>query len=330
MTYAMLPRFSAMRRGLMTVLLTAASATSFAGYPDKPITLVVPYPPGGAADTLGRIFARHVAAQMPGSTFVVENKAGAGTVIGAGQVAQAAPDGYTLLFTGNTTYTLNPALKPKLPYDPLKSFESLGLLGASPLVLIANPSAPFKTVKELLAYAKANPDKLSYASFGNGTTSHFAGEMFKKDAGLTIQHVPYKGSAPAMQDLMAGQVLLAFDTNVATVPQVQAGKIRALALTGPRKLSTLPGVPTLAESGFPGFELTAWLGPVAPRGLPDAVRNTLVKAVAAAMATPAMKADLEKAGLEPLYEPPAAYEVRVNRELPAMRALAQKANITAD
>jgi tripartite-type tricarboxylate transporter receptor subunit TctC len=330
MSHALFARFSHCRRGMLAAALLLAGAASFAAYPDRPITLVVPYPPGGAADTLGRIFARHMALQMPGSNFVVENKSGAGTVIGAGQVALAAPDGYTLLFTGNTTYTLNPALKSKLPYDPIKSFESLGVLGASPLVLIANPGAPFKTVKELVAYAKANPDKLSYASFGNGTTSHFAGEMFKSAAGLTMQHVPYKGSAPAMQDLIAGQVLLGFDTNVASVPQAEAGKIRPLALTGPRRLATLPGVPTLAESGFPGFEMTAWLGPVAPRGLPEAVRTTLVKALAAAMATPAMKADLEKAGLDTRYEPPSAYELRVNRELPAMRALAQKANITTD
>lgn len=301
-----------------------------AAFPEKPITLVVPYPPGGAADTFGRIIARHLAQQLPGASVVVDNKPGAGTVVGAAAVAQAAPDGHTLLVSGNTTYTLNPALKARLPYDPVKSFESLGLLGASPLVINVNPTVPAKTIQELVALAKAQPGKLNYASFGIGTTSHFAGELFKHMAGLEITHVPYKGSAPAMQDLIGGQVPVAVDTNVATVPQAQAGKIRPLALTGTRRLAALPGVPTLAESGFPGFDLTAWLSVVAPRGLPEPVRRTLTKAMADAMATPAMKADLEKAGLDVHYEPPAAYEAKVNAELPAMRALVRRANITVD
>lgn len=323
------------RRGLLRAAALAAlwpllTGAAQGAFPERPITLVVPYPPGGAADTLGRIFARHLALQMPGATVVVDNKPGAGTVVGATAVAQAAPDGYTLLFTGNTTYTLNPALKAKLPYDPIRSFESLELLGASPLVLNVHPGVAARSVQELAALVKAQPGKLSYASFGAGTTSHFAGELFRHQAGLDLVHVPYKGSAPAMQDLIGGQVPIAFDTNVATVPQVQAGKIRALALTGPRRLATLPGVPTLAESGFPGFDITAWLGPVAPRGLPEAVRGTLRKAVADAMATPAMKADLEKAGLDVHYEPPAAYEARVNAELPLMRDLVRRANIVVD
>lgn len=311
-------------------LLCTLAGLARGAYPERPITLVVPYPPGGAADTLGRIVARHLVQQLPGSSIVVENKGGAGTVIGAALVAQAAPDGYTLLVSGNTTYTLNPALKPRLPYDPVKSFESLGILGASPLVLVAHPGTPVKSVQDLVALARSQPGKLSYASFGAGTTSHFAGEMFKSMAGVDIVHVPYKGSAPAMQDLIAGQVPIAFDTNVASVPQVQAGKIKALALTGPRRLATLPGVPTLAESGLAGFDLTAWISVVAPRGLPEPVRKTLVKAMADAMATPAMKGDLEKAGLDVHFEPPAAYESRIASELPAMRALVQKANIVVD
>lgn len=316
-------------RQLLAVAL-AAAAGSAAAYPDKPITLVVPYPPGGAADVLGRIVARHLQTQIAGSTVIVDNKAGAGTVIGAQAVAQAAPDGHTLLISSNTTWTMNPALKPKLPYDTLKSFESIGLIGGIPLVLIAHPATPAQSVKELVALAKAKPGKLNYASFGAGTSSHFAGEMFKAAAGVDIVHVPYKGSAPAMQDLIGGQVPLAFDTNVATAPQLAAGKIKALALTSARRLDSLPGVPTMAEAGYPGFELSAWLGIVAPRGLPAGVRATLTKALADAMATPAMQAELAKAGLDIGYEPPAAFEARVNRELPAMRALVQKAGITAD
>lgn len=317
-------------RGLAPWLLALCGAPAWAAFPEKPVTLVVPYPPGGASDVLGRIAARHLQLQLPGSTVVVENKAGAGTALGAQAVAQAPADGHTLLISSNTTWTMNPALKPKLPYDPLKSFESIGTLGAIPLMLVAHPAAPWQSVAELVAAAKAQPGKLNYASFGAGTSSHFAGEMFKSAAGVDLVHVPYKGSAPAMQDLIGGQVPLSFDTNVASVPQVKAGRIKALATTGARRLSALPEVPTLAESGLPGFELSAWVAVVAPRGLPDAVRATLTKALATAVATPAMQAELVKAGLEVAYEPPAAYEARVNRELPAMRALVQKAGITVD
>jgi len=225
---------------------------------------------------------------------------------------------------------MNPALKSKLPYDTLKSFEAVGTIGGIPLVLITHPSVPAGNVKELVALAKAQPGKLNYASFGTGTSSHFAGEMFKAAAGVDIVHVPYKGSAPAMQDLIGGQVPIAFDTNVATAPQLAAGKIKALALTSSRRLAGLPGVPTMAEAGLPGFELTAWITVVAPRGLPDAVRGTLVKALADAMATPAMQADLAKAGLDVGYEPPATFEARVAKELPVMRDLVKKAGITVD
>jgi tripartite-type tricarboxylate transporter receptor subunit TctC len=197
-------------------------------------------------------------------------------------------------------------------------------------MLVAHPSAPFGNVKDLVAQAKAQPGKLNYASFGPGTSSHFAGEMFKAATGVDIVHVPYKGSAPAMQDLIGGQVPLSFDTNIASLPQMKAGKIKALAVTTPRRLASAPDVPTLAESGLPGFELAAWVSFVAPRGLPDAVRTTLVKALADAMATPALQADLAKAGLEVGYEPPAAFETRVQKELPLMRELVRKANITVD
>ena len=319
---------STLRRCLLA--LAAALPLAAPAFPDKPISLVVPYPPGGAADVLGRIVARHLQAQLPGSTVVIDNKAGAGTVVGAQAVAQAAPDGHTLLISSNTTWTMNPALKAKLPYDTLKSFESIGTLGGIPLVLLVNPATPATTVKELVALAKAQPGKLNYASFGIGSSSHFAGEMFKAAAGVDLNHVPYKGSAPAMQDLIGGQVPVSFDTNVATAPQLAAGKVRALALTSTRRLASLPGVPTMAEAGYPGFELTAWISVVAPRGLPEGARNTLVKALADVVALPAAAGDLARAGLDVGYEPPAAFEARVQRELPAMRQLVQRAGIIAE
>ncbi|MBS0535590.1 MAG: tripartite tricarboxylate transporter substrate binding protein [Proteobacteria bacterium] len=308
--------------------LALCGPAAAAGYPDRPIVLVVPYPPGGAADTLGRIIAHHLGDELPGSTWVVENKGGAGTAIGAAYVARAKPDGYTLLVSGNTTYTLNPALKSNLQYDPLKSFESLGILGESPLVLIANAKFPANTLQELIAMAKREPGKLNLASFGFGTTSHFAGEMFKAAAGVDMVHIPYNGSAPAMKDLIAGQVPLSFDTNVASVPQVKAGTVKALALTSTYRIDALPGVPTLAESGFPDFDLTAWISVVAPRGLPEPVRKVLVKAMADVMAKPEMKADLERAGLIVRFQPPSAYDAKVKSELEAMRVIVQRAHMT--
>jgi len=316
------------RRLAAACLLSAfAFSSALAGYPERPITLVVPYPPGGAADTLGRILAHHMTKQMPGATFVVENRAGAGTAIGAGAVARAAADGYTLLISSNTTFTLNPALKPSLPYDPLKSFEALGIVGEIPLVLIANAKTPVNSVQELVALAKREPGKLSYGSFGYGTTAHFAGEMFKAAADVDILHVPYNGSSPAMKDLLANQIPIAVDTNVPVVPQVEAGTIKALAVTSARRLPALPNVPTFAEAGYPTVDLTSWIAIVTPRGLPAPVRDTLVKAMAAATQTG--KADLEKAGLTVRFEEPSAYDARVGKELPAMRALAQKANMKA-
>lgn len=315
---------------LISALALALPSSAQAAFPEKPISLVVPYPPGGAADILGRIVARHLALQWPGASVIVENRAGGGTSVGAQQVAQAAPDGYTLLISSNTTWTMNPALKLRPPYDPIKSFESIGIIGAIPLVLIANTTQPAMTAQDVIRMAKAQPGKLNYASFGTGTSSHFAGELFKSVAGVDLVHVPYKGSAQIMQDLIGGQVPLAFDTNVAVAPQKAAGRIRALAVTSARRVPNLPDVPTMAEIGLEGFELTAWIAVVVPRGTAAPAREALTRALAAAVATPAMREDLGKAGLMVEPEPPAAYEARVNRELPLMRALVRRAGITVD
>lgn len=322
---------STRRRSLKLIVgATAAFAGSVAwAFPDKPVTLVVPYPPGGATDTVGRIVAKGIGQRL-GQPVVVDNRAGAGTVIGATAVAQAQPDGYTLLISSNTTFTVNPALKPKLGYDPIKSFESLGTLGSSPLVLLANPTLAASDLKSLVALARSQPGKLSYGSFGNGTTSHCAGEMFKVMAGVEILHVPYKGSAPAMTDLIGGQVQLTFDTNVAALPQVQAGKVKAIAVTSKQRSATLPNVPTIAEAGYPDYEMVPWITIVAPRGLAAPVKAALSKAFADTIADPATRADLQKAGVDVLWQPGSEYEARVNRELPLLRGYVQKANITAD
>ncbi|NRF65445.1 tripartite tricarboxylate transporter substrate binding protein [Aquincola sp. S2] len=313
---------------LLAAALTTATAAA-AGFPDKPVTLVVPYPPGGATDTLARILAKGMGQRL-GQTVIVDNKAGAGTAIGAGAVAQALPDGYTLLISSNTTFTVNPALKSKLPYDAQKSFESIGLIGTSPLVLLANPAFPANSVKELVALARAKPGTLAYGSFGNGTTSHLAGEMFKLVTGADLLHVPYKGSAPAMTDLIGGQVQLTFDTNVAALPMIQSRKVKALAVTSAKRSPSMPSVPTVAEAGFPDYEMVPWITIVAPRGLPAAVQQVLGKALADTLADASVRGDLEKTGVDVAWQPGSFYEARVAKELPLLRAYVHKAKIPTE
>lgn len=313
----------------MGALSTVTGANAQAAYPSKPISLVVPYPPGGATDIIGRIMAQAMTKSL-GQPVVVENKAGAGTVIGAAEVAQAQADGYTLLISSNTTFTVNPAIKAKLPYDPAKNFESVGGIGSSPLVLLANPNVPVKTVKELVAAANQPNAKFAFGSFGSGTTSHLAGEMFKYMAGVDILHVPYKGSAPAMTDLIGGQIQFTFDTNVAALPMLRAGKVKAIAVTSAQRSSTLPEVPTIAEAGYPGYEMVPWIVIVAPRGLPKAVSQKLTNTIQDILKDPNSKRDLERAGLEVAFEAPQSYDKRVATELPLLRAYVHRAKITAD
>jgi tripartite-type tricarboxylate transporter receptor subunit TctC len=312
---------------LLAALLAAAPA--LAAFPEKPITLIVPYPPGGATDVVGRIVAKGMEQRL-GKPVVVDNKAGAGTVIGADALARAPADGYTILVSSNTTFTLNPALRAKLPYDAQKSFEGVGMIGSSPLVLLANPKVPANTVAQVVAAAKAQPGKFTYASFGTGTSSHFAGEMFKLAAGIDMLHVAYKGSAPAMTDLISGQVQYSFDTNVAALPMVGAGKVKAIAVTSLRRSASLPNVPTIAESGYPGFEMVPWIAVIAPRGLPADVSKSLGRALQETLADPAVRANLEKSGVDVAWQPGNTYDAKVAEELPRLRAYVYKAKIQAE
>lgn len=312
-------------RGLAASLL-ALPLMVHAAYPEKIITLVVPYPPGGATDTIARKLMEPLSKRL-GQNVIVENRPGAGTAIGATQVAKAPADGYTLLISSNTTFTVNAAIKRSLPYDPQKGFESIGTIGSSPLVLLAHPKVAASNLKELVALSKREPNGMNFGSFGNGTTAHLAGEMLKVMAGANLVHVAYKGSAPAMTDLIGGQIPLSFDTNVAALPQIAAGKVKALAVTSKKRSPQMSTVPTVAESGFPDYEMVPWIAIVAPRGLPEPVRATLGKALADTVKDPATRAELEKIGMEVAYEPGSAYDTRVARELPLLRAYVHKANI---
>lgn len=312
-------------RGLAATALTLP-LLAHAAYPEKIITLVVPYPPGGATDTIARKLMEPLGKRL-GQNVIVENRPGAGTAIGATLVAKAPADGYTLLISSNTTFTVNAAIKRQLPYDPQKGFESIGTIGSSPLVLLANPKVAASNLPELLALAKREPTGLNFGSFGNGTTAHLAGEMLKVMAGANLVHVAYKGSSPAMTDLIGGQIPLSFDTNVAAMPQMAAGKVKALAVTSKKRSPQMPTVPTIAEAGFPDYEMVPWIAIVAPRGLPEPVRAALGKALADTVKDPATRAELEKIGVEVAYEPGSAYDTRVARELPLLRAYVHKAHI---
>lgn len=318
-----------LRAWALAALALFTGTGALAAYPDKPVTLIVPYPPGGATDVLARILNEGLSQRL-GQPVIVENKAGAGTAIGATALARSPADGYTLLISSNTTFTVNAALKRTLPYDPLKDFEAIGLIGSSPLVLLAHPSVPANTVPELVALSKRQPDKLPYGSFGTGTTAHLAGELLRLMTGAELLHIPYRGSAPAMTDLIGGQVPLTFDTNVAAMPQIAAGKVKAIAVTSRKRYSGLPNVPTVAEAGYPDYEMVPWIAVVTPRGLPADVRTRLSKALQQTVTDPATRAKLEKAGIEVAWQAGSVYDERVARELPLLRAYVHKAGIPVE
>ena len=318
-----------MKKILLAAVMCGVGLLAQAAYPDKPITVVVPYPPGGATDILARKLAGPMGQRL-GQTVVVENKAGAGTAIGAALVAKSAPDGYTLLISSNTTFTVNAALKNSLPYDPQKDFESVGLIGSSPLVLLAHPKVPAGNVKELLAWAAREPKGLNFGSFGVGTTAHLAGEMFKVMTGANMVHVAYKGSAPAMTDLIGGQIPLSFDTSVAALPQMANGKVKAIAVTTRQRSPQMPQVPTVAEAGFPDYEMVPWIGYVGRRGMPAEVSARLARVLRDCLNDPVVRADLQKAGLDVQFEPGSVYDKRVAQELPLLRAYVHRANIPVE
>ena len=299
------------------------------GYPSKPVQLVVPFPPGGAVDIVGRLVGKKLGDRL-GQPVVVENKGGAGTIVGAAFVANAPADGYTLLISSGSTFTVNPALNARLPYDPVKSYEPIGMVARVPLILLANRDVPVGNLKQLISAVQGAPGKYVYGSFGSGTTGHFAGELMWSAIGIQLLHVPYKGSAPAMSDLIGGQIPFTIDTVAAALPQLKAGKIKAIAVTGATRATPLPEVPTVAESGFPGFAADSWLAIVAPRGLPAEAKARLQKALADTMADAEMRSKLVASGLEHAYEPADAVLARIENELPRMRAIAQRANIRAE
>ena len=284
--------------GICVAGLSVAPAALGQTYPTKPVRVVVPYPPGGVGDTTMRAIAQQLSESL-GQPFVIDNKPGASQMIGADAVAKAAPDGYTLFLGSVTSLAINVSSQKKMPYDPVKDFAPVSMLYFSPMYLVVNPAVPAQSVKELVALAKAQPGKLSFASIGQGGSIHLAGEMFKSMAGVDITHIPYKGSAPAITDIIGGQVSLMFDAGVSALPQVRAGKLRALAITTAKRVDSTPELPTVAEAGgLPNYEATLWFGLVAPAATPRDIVNRLSQELAKILRQPALQARFANLGVE--------------------------------
>jgi tripartite-type tricarboxylate transporter receptor subunit TctC len=276
---------------IAAALMLIASACAHAQYPAKPIHLIIPYPPGGATDIIGRALAQKLGDAL-GQPVVVDNRAGAGAGIGSDFVAKAAPDGYTLLIGTTGSHTINPAIYSKLPYDPVRDFAPVTLLATYCNVLVVAPDLPVQNLKQLIELAKAKPGTVTFGSAGNGSSNHLSGELLASMAGVRMQHVPYKGSAPALIDVMAGQTNFMFDILSTSLPQIKAGKVRALAWTGPTRSPLIPEVPTVAESGLPGYEVVGWFGLFAPAGTPRDIVNRLNAETAKILKLPELKEKL--------------------------------------
>lgn len=299
---------------LMAALALPAGAAMAQSYPAKPVRMIVGFPPGGGTDVVARVIAQKLT-EWWGQAVTVENRAGATGTIGADAVAKSAPDGYTLLMGHVNSHGIAPNLFARLPYDPIKDFAAAAYVGYVPNVLAVHPSVNAKSVKELVALLKANPGKLNYASSGNGSTQHLAGEMFKQLTGTSIVHVPYKGSGDAIKDLLAGVVAMNFDTMPPVLPHIQAGKLRGLAISTPRRLPQLPDVPTFAEEGITGFDVANWYGVMAPGGTPREIIARLNTDINKAMQVPEVRARLEAVGTQLHEQSAAEFEAYMKAEV---------------
>ena len=313
--------------GIAAALALAAPAThaAEASYPTKTITIIVPASPGGAIDLVARLVGQKMT-EAWGQSVVVDNRPGATGIIGTDLVAKSAPDGYMLALVASS-HAINPSMVKKLPFDTIKSFEPVALTHVVPLMLVVSPSLPVTSVKELIAYGKANPGKLSFASSGSGGAPHFSGELFKSMTGIDMVHIPYKGSTLAHPDLTSGRVSLMFDTVAAIGPQVKGGKVRPLAVTTAKRSSAAPQVPTMAQAGLPGYETSTWGGVLAPAGTPKAVVDKLNAEINKALASPDVRERLQNAGIEPAGGTPAQFASFLQVEMGKWAKVAKDAGI---
>ncbi|TMH27594.1 MAG: tripartite tricarboxylate transporter substrate binding protein [Betaproteobacteria bacterium] len=303
-----------MRRAVTAVLLCLAGLAQAQPYPVKPIHFIVPFPPGGGNDTVARAIAQQLGPDL-GQPVVIDNRPGAGGSVGAELAAKSPPDGYTLFLAGVGSHAVNPNLHARLAYDPVRDFTPITLVATAPSVLVVNPAVPARTIAEFTAYARANPGKLNYASNGNGSAAQLAAAMYESMANVRMVHVPYKGIAPALTDLLSGEVQLMFGTVVALVPHIQAGKLRALAVTSRKRSALLPEVPSLAESGLPDYEAGSWYGVMAPAGTPREIVERLHGAIARALKQPDVAQRLAAEGAIVIGSTPAEFGAHIKAEL---------------
>ncbi len=311
---------------MAAALLLAPLGAAAQAYPSKPIRLVVPYAPGGAASAFGRILSDRLS-QSLGQPVIVDHRPGGGTVIGNDFVAKSAPDGYTLTMGTVSSHAMVVSLNTRVPYDPEKDFAPISLFASLPFVLMAHPSVPATSVRDVVAMAKAKPGSLTFGSAGNATSNHLAGELFKSRAGIDMIHVPYKGSAPALADLLGGQISMMFDLTATALPQIAGGKVRALAITSPRRSPMAPDLPTMAEAGIPGVEVVSWFGLLAPAGTPPAIVNLLNAEVVKAMQLAEVKTLMAGLGAEPITNTPQEFAAYISAERAKWAGVVKQAGI---
>ena len=314
---------------MLGLALALVNAAAFAQtYPSKPVKIIVPFAAGGPADNYARFMAQRLQ-DVLGQPFVVDDRPGAGSVIGTDVVAKAAPDGYTLLLMSNT-HTVNESLIPNKPFQLMRDFVAVAPINYSDLVLVANPGLPASTLKELMSQARSKPGRINYASSGPGTPYHMAGELFKSMAGISLVHIPYRGSSGARTDVIGGQVELMFDAVTTMAEQVKAGKVKALATTGRARSDVLPDVPTMNEAGLPGYEATIWLGLMAPKGTPRAVVDRLNEAVSKIASQPEVKQFWLKQGAVPMVMSPEMFDKYARDDITKWAKVIKSANIKVD
>jgi tripartite-type tricarboxylate transporter receptor subunit TctC len=318
-----------LRLAATLILFCATGLACAQTYPAKPIHLIVPFPPGGGNDTVARAIAQQASPAL-GQPIVVDNRPGAGGIIGADAAARAAPDGYTLFLGGVATHAVNPHLHAKLSYDPVKDFAPITLVASAPSVLVVHPSVPARTIAEFATYARANPGKLNYASNGNGSSSHIAAVLYETNAGVKMTHVPYKGVGPALTDLMSGRIELMFNSIVAILPHIQAGKLRALAVTSKTRSSLLPDVPSIAEVGWPEYEAGSWYGILAPAGTPPAIIDRLHREIVKALKDPEVAKRLAGEGADVIGSTPQEFAAHIKSELARMGQAVRAAGLSAN
>jgi len=328
-TIAIRRRFLAFSLSCMA-LAAASPAGAAAAFPDRPIRLVVGFPPGGGADFVAREVAIRLG-QALNASVVVDNKPGANGVIAASEVARSPADGYTLLLGVSASQSISPVLMRKLPYDPMRDFTPISEVGFTPLVLVVNPSLPVKSVADFIAYVKASPEPVTYGSAGIGNVTHMAAELFVQSSGSSnMRHIPYKGSTQVITDLMGGRIGAYFDTLPSSLPFIQNKQLRALAVTGPQRASAAPEIPTMLEAGVPGYVATTWFGVFAPPALSPELANRLYEALRAGFASPEAKQGLTVRGVEPVLDAPEHFRSELEADIARWREVTRKANIVLD